>query len=130
MKFLLIVFISLWCRFETMSNLFNAQICFNVRNPYLFKVRDDVTLNDLKDQLNEINQGFNLGNTQRMEDVQYGRPGLLQSDKILLTNDNCVRSMFSVFCQHRMFPRIEMDATLLRSHEYILKSFIMAEDYI
>jgi len=128
MKFSLIFF--LWCRSETMNNLFNSQICFNGRNPYLFKVRDDVTLKDLKDQLNEINQRLNPGDTQRVEDVQYGRPRLLQSDKIKLTNDDCVSSMFSVFCQYRMFPRIEMDDTLLRSPEYILKSLILPEDYV
>ena len=38
-----------------------------------------------------------------------------------LTNDNDVRSMLSIFGQHNMFLRIEMDATLLRSLDDILK---------
>lgn len=48
----------------------------------------------------------------------------------MLTDDNCVRSMFSVYRQHRMFPRIEMEAMLLRSSEYILKSLILPQDYV
>jgi len=57
-----------------MDNLLSAQVFFNSGNPYLFKVRDDVMLKDLKDQLNEINQGLNPGDTRRVEDVQYERP--------------------------------------------------------
>ena len=34
-----------------MDNLFNAQVCFNGGNPNMFKVRNDVTLKELKDQL-------------------------------------------------------------------------------
>jgi len=36
-----------------MNNLFKAQVRFNGGNLHLFKVRVDVTLKDLKDQLNE-----------------------------------------------------------------------------
>ena len=110
--------------------MFSAQVCFKGVNPYLFKDRDDVTLKDLMDQLNEINQGLNPRDTRRVEDVQYGRPGILQSDNIMLTIYECVRSMFSVFRQHHMFPRNEMDATLLRSPEYILNSLILPDDYV
>jgi len=60
-----------------MDNLFSAQICFNGGNPYLFKVRDDATLKDLNDQVNEINQGLNLGDTRRVKDVLYGLLGIL-----------------------------------------------------
>jgi len=118
----------LWCRSDTVDNLFSAQVRFNGGNSYLFKVWDDVTLKDLKDQLNEINQRLNPGDTRKVEDVQYGRFGLLQSDKIMLKSDDCVRSMFSVFRQHLMFLMIEMDATLLRPPEDILKSLILPYD--
>jgi len=113
-----------------MDNLFSDQVRLNGGNPYLFKVWDDVTLKKLKDQLNEINQGFNPGDTRRVEEVQYGRPGLLQSNKIMLTEHGWVRSMFFVFRQHRMFPRIEMDVMLLRLLEDIIKSLIMSQDYV
>jgi len=56
----------------------------------------------------------------RVEDLQYARPGYLQTEKIMLTDDDCVRSMFSIYRQHRMFLRIEMEATLLRSTKDIL----------
>jgi len=48
-----------------MDNLFNAQVCFNGGNPDLFRVRNDVALKDLKDQLDEINQRLNPGDTRR-----------------------------------------------------------------
>jgi len=60
-----------------MDNLLKAQVRFNGGNPHLFKVRVDVTLKDMKDQLNWINQGLNLGDTMRVEDLQYVRPGYL-----------------------------------------------------
>ncbi|AES89953.1 40S ribosomal S10-like protein, putative [Medicago truncatula] len=52
-----------------MDNLFKARVRFNGRNPHLFKVRVDVTLKNLKDQLNEINQGLNPGDTMRVKDL-------------------------------------------------------------
>jgi len=112
-----------------MDNLFSAQVRFNGGNPNLFKVRVDVTLKDLKDQLNEINQGMYPGNTRRVEDLQYACSGYLHTEKIMLTDDDYVKSMFSIYRQHRMFPRIEMEATLLRSLEDILKSLILPQDY-
>jgi hypothetical protein len=113
-----------------MDNLFKAQVRFNGGNPHLFKVRVDVTLKDLKDQLNEINQGLNPKDTRRVEDLQYACPGYLQTEKIMLTDDDCVRSMFSRYYQERMFPRIEMEVTLLRSPDDILNSMIMPENYV
>jgi hypothetical protein len=113
-----------------MDNLFNAQVCFNGGNFYLFKVQDDVMLTDLNDQLNEINHRLNPGDTRRVEDVQHGCRSSLQSDKIMLTSDDCVRSMFSVFHQHNMFLRNEMDATLLRSLEYTMNRLILPQDYV
>jgi len=93
-----------------MDNLFNAQVRFNGENFHLFKVRVDVTLKDRKDQLNKINQGLNPGDTRRVEDVQYVCRGLLQSNKIMLTDDDMFprRGMFSIYHQHHIFPRIEM----------------------
>jgi len=52
-----------------MDNLFKAQVCLNSGNPHLLKVQVDVTLKDLKDQLNEINQGLNPRDTRRVEDL-------------------------------------------------------------
>jgi hypothetical protein len=78
-----------------MDNLFKAQVRFNGGNPHLFKFWVDVTLKDLNDQLNKINQGLNPGDTRKVEDLQYARPSYLQTEKIMLTYDDCVRSMFS-----------------------------------
>ena len=77
-----------------MDNLLSAQVFFNSGNPYLFKVRDDVMLKDLKDQLNKINQGVIPEDARRVEDIWYAHPGYLQTKKIMLTDDDCVRNMF------------------------------------
>ena len=50
-----------------MTDLFSVSKRFNGENPQMFKVRYiNVTLKGLKDQLDEINQGLNLGDTRRM----------------------------------------------------------------
>lgn len=52
---------------EMMKEVFKDKIG-NMLEVYM----DDMI--DMKDQLNEINQGLNLKVTRRVEDVQYGRP--------------------------------------------------------
>jgi len=108
-----------------MDNLFKTQVRFNHGNPHFFRVLVNVTLKNLNDQLNEINQGLNPIDTRRVEDISYGCPGYLHTKKKMLTDDDCVRNMFSRYFQERMFPRIEMEATLVRSPEDILKSLIL-----
>jgi len=127
----------LWCRYEIMTNLFSVWIRFNDGNLQLFKVRYiNVTLKGLKDQLNEINQGLNPENTRMVEYVWYKRPTLdewrISFSRLELTNDDDVRSMFSIFWQHNMFSWIDMYVTLLRSPEDILNNLIMPdpEDYV
>jgi len=110
--------------------LFKAQVRFNGGNHHLFKVRVDITLKDQNDQLNEINHGLNPGDTRRVEDLPYACPGYLKTKKIMLTDDDCVRSMFSRYYLERMFPVIEMEATLLRLPVDILKSLIQPENYV
>jgi len=134
MSFSLIVINFLWCRSETIvnyrvdMNTMSTEVFFNSgKLNKLFKVQVDVTLKNLKDQLDEIIQWLNHGDTRRVEDVWYERPsidsvGRLTFTQMLLMNDNDVRRMFSVFCQHNMFLMIEMDASLLRLPKDILKS--------
>ena len=61
-------------------------------------------LRGLKDELNEFNQGVNLGDTRRVEYVRYKRPtldeGRVSFSRVELTNDENVTSMF---WQHNMF---------------------------
>jgi len=58
-------------------HLFTAQVRFNDGTRHSFKVRVDITLKDLKDQLNDINQELNPEDTRTVEDLQYARPGNL-----------------------------------------------------
>ena len=88
--------------FETMTNSFSVCIRFNGGNPHMFKVRYiNVTLKALKDQLDEINQGLNPGDTRRVEYIWYERPtlddGRITFSRLELKNDDDVRSMFSIF---------------------------------
>ncbi|AES73795.1 40S ribosomal S10-like protein, putative [Medicago truncatula] len=105
--------------------LFKTQVRFNGGNRHLFKVRVYITLKDLKDQLNEINQELNPRDTRRVDDHQYARPRYLQDQKIMLTDNDCVRTMFSRHYRECMFPVIELEATLLRSPEDIMNGLIM-----
>nr|ABD32594.1 hypothetical protein MtrDRAFT_AC149577g14v1 [Medicago truncatula] len=68
----------------------------------MFRVRNDVTLFVLKDQLNQINCPLNHKNTGRMESVEYQRPsinsvGRVQLSHMKLKNDDDARTMFSIF---------------------------------
>jgi len=118
----------IWCGYETMApHLFKAQIRFNGGTHHSFKVRVNITL---KDQLNEINQELNPEDTRRVEALQYARHGYLQGQKIILTDDECGRTMLSRHYRKHMFSVIELEATLLRSPEDIHKSLIMPENYV
>jgi len=117
-----------------MANLLSVCILFNGGNPQLFKVRyNNLTLKGLKDQLYEINQGLNPGDTRRVEYVWYESPtfdkGRITFSRPELTNNDYVRSMFSIFCQHIMFPWIDMFVMLLRSPKDILNNLITPEHY-
>jgi len=123
----------LWCRFETMTYLFNVSIGFRGGNHQMFKVRYiNVTLKGLKDQLDEINQGLNLGDTRKVEYIWYEHPtlddGRITFNRLELKNDDDVKSIFSIFWQHNMFPWMDMFVTLLRSPEDILNNLIPLED--
>ena len=90
----------------------------------------NVTLKGLKDQLDEINQGLNSGDTRRVKCIWYKRPtlhdGRITFCQLELENDDDVRSMFSIFLH--MVPFIDMHVMLQRSTEEILNSLIPPED--
>ena len=73
--------------------------------PHLFRIRDDVTLSGLKDELDQINRQLNRRDMSRVVGVEYRCPlsdsaGSLRLSRMKLTNDGDVRTMFSVFGQH------------------------------
>jgi len=82
MSFSLIVFNFLWCRSEAMViypidlNKMLAEVCFNGGKPNLFRVWVDVTLKDMNDQLDQINQQLNHKDRRRVEDIGYQRPSI------------------------------------------------------
>ena len=104
---------------------------FNSGESQRLKIRClGVTLRDLKDELNEFNQGFNTGDTRRVENVRYKRPtldeGRLSFTWVELRNDE---NMTSMFWEHNMLQWIDMRVTLLRSTEDIINSLIPPEDH-
>jgi len=113
-----------------MADMFDVQAQFNGGEPQRLKVRHlGVTLRGIKDQLNEFNQGVNLGDRRRVEYVRYKRPtldnGRISFSWVELTNDDNVRSMF---WEHIMFWWIDMRVTLQRSTEDIFNSLIPPKD--
>jgi len=116
----------LWCRFETMTDLFTVCVRFNGGNPQMFKVwYINVTLD-------EINQRLNPGDTKSVKYIWYEPPmlddGRITFSRLELKNDDDVRSMFSIFWQYIMVSLIDMFVTLQRSTEDILNSLIPPED--
>ena len=102
--------------------------------PHLFRIRDDVTLSGLKDELDQINRQLNHRDTRRVVGVEYRCPlsdsaGSLRFSRMKLANDGDVRTMFSVFGQHITRGLIELDASLVRSDEQILKSLHRPKNY-
>jgi len=73
MSFSFIFFNFLWCIVESTNiylvdpNTMLATVCFNGGKPNLFKVRVDVALVDLKDQLDQIIRLLNHRDTKRVE---------------------------------------------------------------
>jgi len=61
----------------------------------------NVTLKGLKDQLDEINEGLNLGDTRRVKYIWYERTTLddrrITFSRLELKNDDDVRIMLSIF---------------------------------
>jgi len=112
-----------------------AAVYYNGRTPHhLFRIRNDVTLSGLKDELDQINHQLNDRDTRRVVGVEYRCPlfdsaGSLRFSRMKLTNDDGVRTMFSVFGQHSTRGPIELDASLVRSAEQILKSLIRPRNY-
>jgi len=113
-----------------MVGCINVHAQFNGGEAQRLKVRClGVTLRDLKDELNEFNQGVNPGDTRRVENVRYKRPtldeGRVSFTWVELKNDENVTIMF---WEQSLFQWIDMRVTLLRSTEDIIKSLIPPED--
>jgi len=104
------------------------------KQPHLFRICNNVTLSGLKDELDQINRQLNHRDTRRVIGVEY-RCLLSDSARSLLfslmklTNNDDVRTMFSVFGQHRTRGPIEWDASLVRSADQILKSLNRPRNY-
>jgi len=69
--------------------------------PHLFRIHTDVTLSELKSQLNEINHELNRRDTRRVDGVEYRRLstvsfGSLWFSRMKLMNDDDVRTMGQV----------------------------------
>ncbi|AES88115.1 hypothetical protein MtrunA17_Chr4g0024521 [Medicago truncatula] len=86
----------------------------------LFKVRVNVTLSDLKDQLDQINGRLNHRGKKRVDIVEYHRllvdsGGSVWFIHMKLYNKDDVRTMFSIFGRHSLKGSVELDASLVRS---------------
>jgi hypothetical protein len=104
------------------------------KQPHLFRIRNDVTLSRLKDKLDQINRQLNHRDTRNVVSVEYRCPfsdsaGSFRFSRMKLTNYDDVRTMFSVFGQHSTRGPIELDASLVRSAEQILKSLNQTKNF-
>jgi hypothetical protein len=98
---------------------FLVAVYYNHEKSNLFRIHVDVTLSDMKHQLNSC---LHFRNQRRVTDVEH-RCQLVCSDGTVLfingklQNDGDVRTMFSIFSQYMTKGQIELDAKLVRSVE-------------
>jgi hypothetical protein len=111
-----------------------AAVYFDAGMPNMFRIAVDSTLSDLKQQLDEINRCCNNRNDDRnVTSVDYRKPSITPDggvtfSKMELTNDDDVRTMFSIYSQHSTKGSIELDAELTRSVDAILANLKHPED--
>jgi hypothetical protein len=99
-----------------------AAVYYNNGTPNLVRIRDDVTLSDLKRRLSSLHQ---FGEQRSVTEIVYRRPSICADGTVLFTKkelrtDDDVRTMFSIFTRYMTKGPIELDATLVRSVEAIL----------
>ncbi|XP_045796116.1 uncharacterized protein LOC123890528 [Trifolium pratense] len=115
---------------EYQPNTRLAAVYFNGGNTNLFRIHEQVSLSDLKQQLTQINRRLNFRDPRTVTDVEYRRPSRISNNgtmlftHVKLHNNDDVRTMFSVFSEYRSYVPIELDAELVRSVENILSCMI------
>lgn len=97
---------------------------FNEEKSNLLRIHVDVTLSDLKDQLDQVNGRLNYRETRRVDNVEYLHPSTDYDLSIRFTqmkhqNDDNLRIMFSIFDQHTLKGPIELDTSLVSSFKDI-----------
>jgi hypothetical protein len=122
--------------YDIRVNTHLAAVYFNNGNPNLFRIHVDVTLADLKQQLDQLNRHLNgHRDTRRVTHIEYRRPSVMEDGRVVsftnmvLRTDEDVRSMFSIFSQYSTKGPIELDAKLVRSVTDILTSLNRPRTY-
>jgi len=112
-----------------------AAVYYNAgKPPHLFRIPNDITLSRLKSQLNQINIELNYKDTHMVDGVRYRRPstdsaGSMRFTRMMLMNDDDVRTMFSIFGQFSTRCPIKLDASLVRYVDHIRQSLIRPRNY-
>jgi len=95
----------------------------------LIKINVDVTLSNLKDQLNQMNGCLNYGDTRMVASFEYhcqsiGSNGCVRFTNMKLLNIDDERTMFAIFDNYSSKGLIELDTMLVRSIYAIHKSLM------
>jgi len=96
-------------------------------------IQTDVTLSGLKGELDQINHQLNHIDTRRADGVEYKRPltdstGTVRFSRMMLKNEDYVRTMFSICDQYSTKGPVELDASLVRYVEEIQQKFNLAQE--
>lgn len=100
----------------------------------MFRIRVNVTLFGLKDQLDQINGHLNHIEPRRVDHVEYRRQSI-DSDgssnftQMKLWNDDNVRTMFSTFDQYSSKGLIELDNSIVWYFYDIWESMIRSKTH-
>jgi hypothetical protein len=97
--------------------------------PNFFRIHADITLEDLKHQLTQLNIRIHSRDQKRATDVEYRHPSVCSNGTVLFTNmrlrnDGDVRTMFSIFSQYMTNGPIKLDAKLVISVQAICSNLI------
>ncbi|MCI43720.1 hypothetical protein A2U01_0064958, partial [Trifolium medium] len=94
-------------------------------------IHDDVTLSDLKHQLNSL---LHFRDQRRVTEIEYHRPsvcsnGIVSYTGMKLQNDGDVRTLFSIFSRYMMKGPIELDAEMVKPVEDIMSNMIRVRTF-
>ncbi|MCH89941.1 hypothetical protein A2U01_0010845 [Trifolium medium] len=71
--------------FAVKKNTHLAAVYYN-QKPNLFRIHIDVTMDDLKHQLSQLNNRLNCRDARRVTDVEYHRSSVCTNRSVLFTN--------------------------------------------
>ncbi|MCH80629.1 hypothetical protein A2U01_0001399, partial [Trifolium medium] len=72
--------------YKVRKNTHLVAVCYNNGKPNLFRIHVDVTMADLKHQMDQLNDRLNCRDARRVVSVEYRRLSICSDGCVLFTN--------------------------------------------